>query len=104
VENLWLAARAEGVGVGWVSILREDAIRRIFGIPDSIVPVAYLCVGYAHAFADRPLLERVGWAPPLSPRELLRFETWDNEPRQTENLARLVEDPTIWRDIFPDDG
>src|ERR1700674_1696003 len=45
VENLWLAARAEGLGVGWVSILRNDALRKIFGIPDNVIPVAYLCVG-----------------------------------------------------------
>lgn len=104
VENLWLAARAEGLGVGWVSILRNDTIRKIFGIPEPIIPVAYLCVGYAEAFSARPLLERVGWAERMSPRKLLRFETWNNESHQSEDLSSLVEDPGIWRDIFPDDG
>lgn len=104
IENLWLSARAEGLGVGWVSILRNDEIRKIFQIPESILPVAYLCIGYVDAFPPRPMLESLGWAARLSPRKLLRFDSWDNGPCETENLSRLVEDPTIWRDIFPADG
>jgi 5,6-dimethylbenzimidazole synthase len=103
VQNLWLSARAEGLGVGWVSILRNDAIRRIFRIPESIMPIAYLCIGYVDAFPRRPTLERVGWAERLSPRQLLRFDSWDNDSDDPGNLSRLVEDPTIWKDIFPRD-
>lgn len=101
IQNLWLAARAEGLGVGWVSILRNDAIRKIFHIPQSILPVAYLCMGYVDAFPPRPVLEQVGWAERLSPRRLLRFDSWENESDASSNLSRLVEDPTIWSDIFP---
>ena len=61
VQNLWLAARAEGVGVGWVSILSPDKLRAILQIPTHIVPVAYLCLGYVEAFDDEPELERAGW-------------------------------------------
>jgi 5,6-dimethylbenzimidazole synthase len=61
VQNLWLAARAEGVGVGWVSILDPDAVKRILEIPPRISLIAYLCVGYPVRFADRPELEQVGW-------------------------------------------
>ena len=61
VQNLWLAARAEGVGVGWVSILSQDALRSILNIPPHVVPVAYLCVGYVAAFGGEPELERLGW-------------------------------------------
>src|SRR5262249_30904330 len=50
VENLWLAARAEGVGVGWVSILDPADLRAILGIPEAIVPVAYLCLGPVPSF------------------------------------------------------
>jgi 5,6-dimethylbenzimidazole synthase len=100
VQNLWLAARAEGLGVGWVSILRNDAIRNIFQIPNAILPVAYLCMGYVEAFPSRPTLEEVGWAERLSPRKLLRFDSWDNDVAETGNLSRLVEDAAIWRDIF----
>ena len=61
VQNLWLAARAEGVGVGWVSILSPDALRSILSIPAHITPVAYLCLGYVDSFGNEPELERVGW-------------------------------------------
>src|SRR5579885_2876539 len=104
VENLWLAARVEGLGVGWVSILRNDCLRQIFGIPKSVIPIAYLCIGYVDSFPARPILEKVGWAERLSPRKLLHFDSWAGGPADTERLARLVEDPEIWREIFPGDG
>lgn len=101
VENLWLAARAEGLGVGWVSILRNDALRKIFAIPDSIVPVAYLCVGYVKEFPQRPLLESVEWAKRLPPRTLLHFDSWSGRDGAGEALGRTIEDAAIWREIFP---
>jgi len=101
VENLWLAARAEGLGVGWVSIVRNESLRTIFGIPRQIIPVAYLCIGYVDSFPARPVLEKAGWAERLSPRRLLHFDCWDRGATDRDTLARLVEDPEIWRDIFP---
>jgi len=76
VENLWLAARAEGVGVGWVSILTIDALRRILRIPDSVLPVAYLCVGYPREFLDEPELQRRGWAERLPLGAVIFNEQW----------------------------
>src|SRR5262249_10325721 len=61
VQNLWLAARAEGVGVGWVSILDRQATAGLLGLPAGVELVAYLCVGYPVEFRPRPLLEEVGW-------------------------------------------
>jgi len=61
VQNLWLAARAEGIGVGWVSIVEPTVLRRELGLPPGIEPVAYLCVGEPIEFRDRPLLEETGW-------------------------------------------
>lgn len=61
VQNLWLAARAEGVAVGWVSILDPAALKEVLGIPEGATPVAYLCVGYVDRFGEGPELERVGW-------------------------------------------
>lgn len=61
VQNLWLAARAEGVGVGWVSILDPARLRAILRIPAEVLPVAYLCLGFVDSFADEPALERAGW-------------------------------------------
>jgi nicotinate-nucleotide--dimethylbenzimidazole phosphoribosyltransferase len=61
VENLWLAARAEGIGVGWVSIVEPAVLRRELALPSGVEPVAYLCVGHPVAFRDRPMLEETGW-------------------------------------------
>jgi 5,6-dimethylbenzimidazole synthase len=61
IQNLWLAARAEGVGVGWVSILSPQALRSILKIPSHVVPVAYLCLGYVDGFGKEPELQRLGW-------------------------------------------
>ena len=61
VQNLWLAARAEGVGVGWVSILDQSAVEELLGLPPGVQLVAYLCVGYPVEFRPRPMLEEVGW-------------------------------------------
>lgn len=61
VQNLWLAARAEGVGVGWVSIFHPEELRSLLGIPEGVELVAYLCIGYVEEFATTPDLERFGW-------------------------------------------
>ncbi|OII64170.1 5,6-dimethylbenzimidazole synthase [Streptomyces sp. CC53] len=68
VENLWLAARAEGLGVGWVSFFDEREMVRALGLPDHLEVVAYLCVGYVDAFPDEPELMQAGWSKrrPLS--------------------------------------
>ena len=78
VQNLWLAARAEGVGVGWVSILRNAELRGILGIPPHVIPVAYLCLGYPEGgFEERPLLESNGWRERIDLDLLVRYETWN---------------------------
>lgn len=77
VQNLWLAARAEGVGTCWVSVIRNPELREILGVPDEVLPVAYLCLGYpAAGFPDRPLLEIAGWRTQRPLREMVREERW----------------------------
>ncbi len=76
VQNLWLAARAENLGVGWVSIIHHQHIRRVLGIPDDIVPVAWLCVGYVSFFHETPELEQAGWLPRLKLDSLIHEEQW----------------------------
>jgi 5,6-dimethylbenzimidazole synthase len=76
VQNLWLAARAEGIGVGWVSILRQDDLRAILEIPESILIVAYLCVGFIERAYVRPELEVKRWAARLPLEELIFEELW----------------------------
>jgi 5,6-dimethylbenzimidazole synthase len=78
VQNLWLAARAEGVGVGWVSILEPDLLRTALKIPTQITLVAYLCLGYVDAFAAEPDLERVGWEKRTALKSVLSFNEYDS--------------------------
>ncbi|MFE7172874.1 nicotinate-nucleotide--dimethylbenzimidazole phosphoribosyltransferase [Streptomyces sp. NPDC057616] len=68
VENLWLAARAEGLGVGWVSFFDEREMVRSLGLPEHLEVIAYLCVGYVDEFPDEPELMQAGWSKrrPLS--------------------------------------
>ena len=87
VQNLWLAARAEGIGVGWVSILEPSLLREALKIPEHITPVAYLCLGYVEKFAGEPDLERAGWekrTPLQSVVSVDQYDSgWDKE-RQTK--------------------
>jgi nicotinate-nucleotide--dimethylbenzimidazole phosphoribosyltransferase len=76
VQNLWLAARAEGVGVGWVSIVDHDALGRVLGLPPHVVPVAYLCLGYPVEFAPEPMLEQSGWRGRLPLDDLIHEDRW----------------------------
>jgi 5,6-dimethylbenzimidazole synthase len=76
VQNLWLAARAEGVAVGWVSIVKPEDLRRILGLPEAVVPVAYLCVGYTESFAAEPELKSKGWLPEVPLSELVYYDHW----------------------------
>ncbi|MBW4719075.1 5,6-dimethylbenzimidazole synthase [Saccharothrix obliqua] len=82
IENLWLAATAEGLGVGWVSFYREDALRRLLDIPSTVRPVAWLCVGPVHSLPGAPDLERHGW------RNRLPLEDVLHQERYTRRSAR----------------
>ena len=74
VQNLWLAARAESLGVGWVSILDMNRLRAILGIPEQLIPVAYLCIGYVSEFPARPELETAGWERRARLARLIHFD------------------------------
>ncbi len=76
IENLWLAARVEGIGVGWVSILTIDELRKVLSIPAHVVVVAYLCLGYAQEFFDEPELQRRRWASRVPLDQLVYRERW----------------------------
>ncbi len=76
VQNLWLAARAEGVGVGWVSILDVDKLRAALGIPEVVVPIAYLCLGYVTEFGAQPELEIKGWEQRAPLAGLIHFDRY----------------------------
>lgn len=76
VQNLWLAARAEGIGVGWVSIVDPAELAALLGLPDRVVPVAYLCLGYVSEFLARPELETAGWRSRLPLESLMHGNRW----------------------------
>ncbi|MEO8184420.1 MAG: nicotinate-nucleotide--dimethylbenzimidazole phosphoribosyltransferase [Deltaproteobacteria bacterium] len=76
VQNLWLAARAEGVGVGWMSLLEPEFICELLALPEGVVPVAYLTLGYPVSFPDEPLLELTGWSARRPLAELVHAERY----------------------------
>ena len=76
IQNLWLAARVEGIGIGWVSILTNEALHKILSIPDHVRPVAYLCLGYASKFAAKPDLENAGWLKRIGLGDVISYEKW----------------------------
>jgi 5,6-dimethylbenzimidazole synthase len=79
IQNLWLAARAEGVGMGWVSILDPKELQTILLIPEHVIPVAYLCLGYVSEFLPQPELEGVGWLQRMPLKEVVFYERWGNK-------------------------
>lgn len=79
IQNLWLAARAEGLAVGWVSFYKKQDVRHILGIPPHIDPVALLSIGYTDQFPERPVLETAGWRNRLALEELIFTEEWDRK-------------------------
>ncbi|OWK41268.1 5,6-dimethylbenzimidazole synthase [Fimbriiglobus ruber] len=87
VQNLWLAARAEGVGVGWVSILAPNDLARLLGLPDHVVPVAYLCLGYVTDFAPTPDLERAGWGERIAVDTLVHRDRWGHPYKHSDDTA-----------------
>ncbi|SFV58486.1 Cobalamin biosynthesis protein BluB @ 5,6-dimethylbenzimidazole synthase, flavin destructase family [hydrothermal vent metagenome] len=76
IENLWIAARAENIGVGWVSIIDNKALQKILNIPKHITPIAYLCVGYVSSFRKNPELEEVGWLQREDLDRLIHYDQW----------------------------
>lgn len=79
VQNLWLAARAEGIGVGWVSIFHAEDIKAILGIPEHVTIIAYLCIGYVDQLYEQSELEAKGWRKRLRLEDLVFNERWSGE-------------------------
>lgn len=101
VQNFWLAARAEGLGVGWVSIINQNELKQALGIPKEIVPIAYLCVGYVSHFYKEPELKTAGWLDRMPLEDLVSFDQWDNKRtvEQEPLLAAIVDNKN-----FPNDS
>lgn len=89
VQNLWLAARAEGIGVGWVSIISPGNLRGTLGLPDHVEPIAYLCLGYVAYFRQRPELEEKGWERRRPVEELVYTDQWGERDEEKAVYAGL---------------
>ena len=76
IQNLWLAATEEALGVGWVSFYREDVLRRLLDIPTRVRPVAWLCVGPVRSLPDTPDLERHGWRNRMPLEDVLHYDSY----------------------------
>jgi 5,6-dimethylbenzimidazole synthase len=76
VQNLWLAARAESLGVGWVSILDLEQLKTTLGIPQALTPIAYLCIGYVSEFRSQPDLEEREWETRSNLASVTHFDRW----------------------------
>lgn len=87
IQNLWLAARAEGLGMGWVSLFDPAALGRLLAMPHGAKPVAILCLGHVEKFYPRPMLEQEGWIQGRPLHEFLFENTWG----KTATLSSVVE-------------
>lgn len=93
IENLWLAARAEGLGVGWVSFYRPDDLRALLGIPARVDPMAWLCVGWPDERPVRPGLEAAGWSSRLPLDAVVMDERWDASAPTSAQAAPQTAQP-----------
>ena len=80
IENMWLAARAEGIGMGWISFIDPDRVKKILGIPESIKLVGYLAVGYLSEDHDIPELEEKKWEKRLDVSNFVYMDKWGEKP------------------------
>lgn len=76
IQNLWLAARAENLGVGWVSILKAERVHELLQLPASVVPIAWLCVGKVSEFLDQPELQQKAWSHRDALQQRIHFDGW----------------------------
>ncbi|MEJ8318509.1 5,6-dimethylbenzimidazole synthase [Pseudomonas oryzihabitans] len=80
IQNLWLAARCEGLGMGWVSLFEPEALRSLLEMPEGAQPAAILCLGPVEAFYPRPMLEEEGWRQGRPLEELVFENRWGQKP------------------------
>jgi 5,6-dimethylbenzimidazole synthase len=82
IQNLWLAARSEGLGMGWVSLFDPQRLAALLDMPGDAEPIAILCLGPVPEFPDRPALELDGWAVARPLSEFIWQNRWDQPPGQ----------------------
>jgi 5,6-dimethylbenzimidazole synthase len=87
IQNMWLAARAEGLGMGWVSLFDPHEVAALLGMPAGAKPVAILCLGHVERFYDAPMLEKERWAKRRSVDEYVFENRWPTADPQAEEVG-----------------
>lgn len=82
IQNLWLAARAEGIGMGWVSLFDPQQLAQLLNMPEGAKPVAILCLGYVNTFYKSPMLVEEGWTTERPLADMLMENGWQNNEAQ----------------------
>jgi len=91
IQNLWLSARTEGIGLGWVSILSNKILKETLELPEHVIPVGYLCLGYVNEFVDKPDLQTAGWLSRLDLKDVVYFEKWESKENENwKNIQELI--------------
>ena len=80
IQNLWLAARAEGLGMGWVSIFCPVKLAQLLQMPEGSKPIAILCLGPVTAFYDQPMLQAEKWARRAALADMVFEDHWGTQP------------------------
>ena len=86
IQNMWLAARAEGLGLGWVSIFDPKKLANLLNIPPTGKPIAILCIGHVENFYDKPMLEKENWAKRKQLDTVIFENQWDNKQLEDKKL------------------
>ncbi len=90
IQNLWLASRAEGIGMGWVSLFDPERLRTLLRMPEGSRPVAVLCLGRVPGFYPRPMLEEQHWAQRCDLKDLVMTDYWSDAPPPPSELPRAA--------------
>jgi nicotinate-nucleotide--dimethylbenzimidazole phosphoribosyltransferase len=98
IQNLWLAARAEGLGLGWVTLFRPEDLTELLGLPDGVVTLGWLCLGWPDERPPAPGLERAGWSRRLPLRDVVLHDRWPDDaqaPPAPPSRLRAPDQPAV---------
>ncbi len=95
IQNLWLAARAEGLGMGWVSLFDPAAVASLLHMPEGAEPIALLCIGPVHSFYEEPMLQQARWAQRCPLDDLLFEDSWGQLLKSPSHQAITAEEHPI---------
>lgn len=79
IQNIWLAARAEGLGMGWVSLFDPNSLAELLAMPEGSKPIAILCLGHVAEFYPKPMLEMENWISPQPLSAMVSENSWGND-------------------------